>query len=598
MQPFEMLQRNVTREAWERANRTLVGKMLAEFMYEQMIVPKQTGPNQYEFLTNEGYRYAFSAEPRAFDSFDVDVATITCERNGEHLVISAPEFLVQLRQDIGMSVETTGHLVKEIQATLLADVHLLTNHSKTADEMIELSYEALEGEMSGHPWITYNKGRIGFGYDDYVRYAPEQKQAVHLLWIAVVKDRASFQSTASVSYEKLMEHELSEEERLHFRQQLKKRKLDPAHYVFMPVHSWQWENVIIQHFPKEIAQQEIVPVGVGSDSYLPQQSIRTFSNTSHRKKHHVKLPMSILNTLVYRGLPAERTVIAPRITTFIKEIADQDAFLQKTCRVILPGEIASINVAHSLYEKLPGAPYQYLEMLGVIWRESIYSYLEEGEQAITLAALHHVGSDGRPLIQRFMEKSGLTAEDWVKELFHVLMPPLLHYMYQYGVVFSPHGQNTILVLKNGAPHRLAVKDFVDDVNISDQPFPELADLAPELKAVLRSEPPEGLTQFIFTGLFICNFRYVSQLLHRKDVLDEMVFWQLLAAEISKYQQQFPELAERFELFSLFRPQFTKLCLNRNRMVDYGYEDGEDRPHASHYGKVTNVLAQFAPARIV
>ncbi|GAA3331862.1 hypothetical protein GCM10020331_090090 [Ectobacillus funiculus] len=30
--------------------------------------------------------------------------------------------------------------------------------------------------MTGHPWITYNKGRIGFGYDDYIKYAPEQKK--------------------------------------------------------------------------------------------------------------------------------------------------------------------------------------------------------------------------------------------------------------------------------------------------------------------------------------------------------------------------------------------------------------------------------------
>ncbi|GAA3331859.1 hypothetical protein GCM10020331_090070 [Ectobacillus funiculus] len=33
----------------------------------------------------------------------------------------------------------------------------------------------------------------------------------------------------------------------------------------------------------------------------------------------MKLPMSILNTLVYRGLPSERTVIAPEVTAFMKK---------------------------------------------------------------------------------------------------------------------------------------------------------------------------------------------------------------------------------------------------------------------------------------
>ena len=78
-------------------------------------------------------------------------------------------------------------------------------------------------------------------------------------------------------------------------------------------------------------------------------------------------------------------------------------------------------------------------------------------------------------------------------------------MYQYGTVFSPHGQNTILVLKDHKPHRLAIKDFVDDVNISDQPLPELASLEEDLKEVLRSEPPEGLVQFILQACLFAIF---------------------------------------------------------------------------------------------
>lgn len=98
--------------------------------------------------------------------------------------------------------------------------------------------------------------------------------------------------------------------------------------------------------------------------------------------------MSILNTLVYRGLPAERTVIAPKITTYIKNIYENDSFLKEQCKVVLPGEVASLNVDHPYYSKLENVPYQYLEMLGGIWRESIYSYMEDGEKPITLASLY------------------------------------------------------------------------------------------------------------------------------------------------------------------------------------------------------------------
>ncbi len=135
-----------------------------------------------------------------------------------------------------------------------------------------------------------------------------------------------------------------------------------------------------------------------------------------------------------------------------------------------------------------------------------------------------------------------------------------------------------------------MKDFVDDVNVSREPLEELKDLPEDLKQVLRSEEPEGLCQFIFTGLFICHMRYLSDLLEQYHQYPEEVFWKKVRDTILAYQKRFPELQERFRLFDLLRPKFTKLCLNRNRMLDYGYEDDVDRPHASEYGKVTNALA--------
>src|SRR5699024_6212345 len=278
--------------------------------------------------------------------------------------------------------------------------------------------------------------------------------------------------------------ELGDEQVDRFREQLEAEGVNPDDYWLMPIHQWQWDRFIIPLFAEELAQRNIIPLGEGEDQYLPQQSIRTFVNISHKEKHHVKLPMSILNTMVYRGLPGERTVLAPKITEYIKGIQANDPFLRDECRVILPVEIASLNYDHPYYSHLPGVPYQYLEMLGSIWRESIYTYLEEGEKPITLAALLHVDADGTPFISKLIERSGLSVDEWVKRLSDVILPPILHFLYRYGLVFSPHGQNTILVLKDHIPHRLAVKDFVDDVNVSDQPLPELANLSDDLRTVL------------------------------------------------------------------------------------------------------------------
>lgn len=585
------METNVKKRHWEIANKRLLAKMIAEFLYEDMISAEKTD-GLYHLTLDGGTMYRFQAEERLMDSYWIDPDSIQIKTGGEWTnAKSAVAFLLELQKEIGIKPFTAAYLIEEYKRTLLADAHILaTQENQRTEALLEIDYAELEGEMTGHPWITYNKGRIGFSYTDYLQYAPEQKKKVKLDWIAVSKEKGSFHSIEEVQYEDLLKNELGDSLWVTFQKVLHEEGIQPEDYFFMPVHEWQWNHVLVPLFSEELFEKRIVYLGKGEDMYLPQQSIRTFVNMEDKMKYHVKLPMSILNTLVYRGLPSERVVLAPEITQHIQGIRDRDSFLRDTCRVVLPGEIASMNYAHPDYTKLQGAPYQFLEMLGVIWRESIYSFLDEGEQAITLAALLYVGEDGKSYALELAKKAGLNAEEWTKQLFDVLLPPLLHYLYQYGTVFSPHGQNTVVILKDSKPHRLAVKDFVDDVNISDQPLSELENISAELKSVLRSEAPEGLCQFIFTGLFVCHFRYLADILHRSGELDEAVFWNMLRETILSYQAQFPELKERFELFDLLRPSFKKLCLNRNRMIEYGYGDGDDRPHASEFGRVKNPLA--------
>ncbi|WP_429662793.1 IucA/IucC family protein [Bacillus gobiensis] len=586
----------LTEKAWQEADRKLLAKMLQEFMYEEIITPtllsKKEDTYYYEWRDKKGTVYRFEAKPRLFDSFHILVESIDVNLIEDTDIPLSLGLLLSIQEEGKMTGSTAGHLVKEYMHTLVADTHL-KEKAKSSAQLTELGYAELEGEMTGHPWITYNKGRIGFGYDDYVHYAPEQKKKVNLSWIAVHQNIGTFHSVDGLAYEHVIEQELAQEKRERFGKRLSTLGVNDTDYYFMPIHSWQWNQTIVSMFAAEIAKNEIIPLGEGEDEYLPQQSIRTFVNLTNKEKFHVKLPMSILNTLVYRGLPSERTVIAPDVTKFMKNILENDAYLKETCRLGLLGEVATMNVNHRTFHQLKGAPYQYLEMLGVVWRESIYKELSDNEHAITLAALLHVDQEGIPFVSQLIEKSGLSVEEWVQKLTNSVLPPLLHYLYQYGTVFSPHGQNTVLVLKNYTPERIIMKDFVDDVNISDQPFQELAGLSAELKKVLRTEQPEGLTQFILTGLFICHFRYLSDILQENEQFSEHRFWNIVREEILSYQQKFPQLQERFELFDLLRPSFTKLALNRNRMFDYGYEDGDDRPHASEYGTVANALHEVA-----
>ncbi|WP_436739286.1 IucA/IucC family protein [Streptomyces sp. BBFR102] len=593
----------LTADAWRRAERRLLAKMLGEFAYEEIIEPHPLtppGPGGADHVlvlggTGEA-ELRFRARRWAYGHWQVEAGSVTLSEGG-----GAPrpygdplDFLVRARPLLRLEGDTLGHVLRELTRTLAADTRLDAT-ALTAAELADLDYAALEGHQTGHPWLVLNKGRIGFSAEDCARWAPEARRPARLPWIAVHTSLAAYRGVPGLDAETLYRGELDEATRELFAATLRERGLDPGAYLYLPVHPWQWDDTVVPLFAPAVADRRIVPLSADPDERLPQQSIRTFLNRSDPRRRTVKLPLSILNTLVWRGLPTERTLAAPAVTQWMRGLRDQDPYLRDECRVILLGEVASVTVAHPVYDRLPEVPYQFKELLGAIWREPLTGHLDPGERARTLASLIHTDRDGRAFTAELVARSGLAPRDWLRRLFAALLPPLLHFLHQYGTVFSPHGENAIVVFdEDDVPTRLAVKDFVDDVNISSVPLPEHAAMPDEVRAVLLTESPGFLPQFIHSGLFVGVFRYLAPLCATQLGVPEADFWQLVRAEIIRHQTRFPHLKERYELFDLFAPEIERLCLNRNRLHVDGYRDRAARPHAAVHGTVPNPLHAEPP----
>ncbi|MFD6248637.1 IucA/IucC family protein [Streptomyces roseolus] len=575
--------------AWARAGARTLAKALGEFAYEEILEPVAEGPEspgRYTLALDDGTPLAFAARRGAYGSWRVDPDTITLD--GRPLT-DPLDLLVRARRLLGLDGATLGHLIRELSTTLAAEARL-DHTALPADRLADLSYAELEGHQTGHPWLVLNKGRIGFSAGDAARWAPEARRATRLPWIAVSNRIAAYRGVAALATpERLYAGELDAPVLDAFRAELTARGLDPDAYLLLPVHPWQWDEILLPLYAPAIASGAVVPLPADTDLRLPQQSIRTFLNTSRPDRHTVKLPLSVLNTLVWRGLPTERTLAAPAVTAWVHGLRDADPFLREECGVVLLGEVASVTVEHPLYDRLPEVPYQYKELLGAIWREPLR--LPPGERARTLASLLHTDPEGRAFVAELVERSGLAPAVWLRHLFAALLPPLLHFLYRYGTVFSPHGENAIVVYdEQDVPVRLAIKDFVDDVNISAHPLPEHDAMPEDVRAVLLTEEPGFLTQFIHSGLFVGVLRYLTPLCEEQLGVPEADFWALVRAEILRHQERFPELKERFELFDLLTPRIERLCLNRNRLHMDGYRDRPDRPHAAVHGTVPNPLA--------
>jgi siderophore synthetase component len=567
----------------------MIAKSLAEFAYEELLTPVADGEGWTVDVSGDVH-YRFRARRGAYDAWHVDAASV--ERvweGGTDPAEDMLQFLLDAHTVIGVSGDTAGHLVRELTATLAADAAGAASAIDAA-ALAELGYAELEGHQSGHPWIVPNKGRLGFSASDARGYAPEARQPLRLPWLAVHRDLAQYRAVPDLPESRLYAEHLDPATVERFRRVLTARGLDPDAHLWLPVHPWQWDETIATLFAPDLAAGRIVWLGEAEDRHLAQQSVRTFVNLDRPSRRTVKLPLSVLNTLVWRGLPSERTLAAPAVTHWVLGLRESDPFLRDECRVIMLGESASVTVRHPVLEELPGVPYQYRELLGAIWREPLAAHLVEGERARTLAALLHVDPAGRPFVAELIERSGLAPRVWLRRLFHAMLPPLLHCLYKYGLVFSPHGENAIVVFdEHDVPVRLAIKDFVDDANISDRPLPELDDLPADVAAVLLREAPDYLCQFIHAALFVGHHRYLADLAATHLGIPQPGFWALIREEILEHQQAFPDLTDRFELFDLLTPRIDRLCLNRNRLLLDGYQDRPTRPHVSAHGTVPNAL---------
>ncbi|MEU8892997.1 IucA/IucC family siderophore biosynthesis protein [Streptomyces sp. NPDC048442] len=625
----------LTAAGWDRVSRRLLAKTLAEFAYEEIIEPvpatapaptadeatsgtrsgatsgtgsgatsgtgsgvtsgrRGTPCAPYTLRLDNGEILSFRARRSSYGSWQVDPDTIGMRHPDDHSGFrpfhDPVQFLALARRLLALDGATLGHLVRELTATLAADARL-DHTALPAARLADLGYAELEGHQTGHPWLVLNKGRVGFSAQDAATWAPEARRATRLPWIAVSTALARYQGVPSLADpEQLYARELDATARASFDAILQGRGLNPASYLYLPVHPWQWDESILPLFAPVIARGDIVPLPADGDLRLPQQSIRTFLNVSRPDRHTVKLPLSVLNTLVWRGLPTERTVAAPAVTAWVQGLQAADPFLKEECRVVLLGEVASVAVEHPVYDHLPEAPYQYKELLGAIWREPLADRLDPGERARTLAALLHTDPQGRAFVAELVDRSGTDPAGWLRHLFGALLPPLLHFLYRYGTVFSPHGENAIVVFdEHDVPARLAIKDFVDDVNVSAEPLPEHADMPEDVRRTLLTEPSSFLPQFIQSGLFIGVFRYLAPLCEEQLGVAEEEFWSLVRAEILRYHARFPELKDRFETFDLLTPRLERLCLNRNRLHTDGYRDRPHRPHAAVHGTVPNPL---------
>ncbi|EGA64930.1 IucA/IucC family protein [Vibrio brasiliensis] len=541
---------------WPLANQRMVAKIISEFAYEQAFRFEQDAQGYTLKLANQ-VSYQFQGSENIWGQVLIEPGSIVRQPQQS---ISAALLMRDLQSLLNMTDDAFAEHLEDLNATLLSDCKLMQRkEALTARDLALLPCEQQQTYFDGHPKFAFNKGRRGWGSDDLKLYAPESERAFQLGWVAVEHSILQLATNDSVSWQELLNASMNESERKTLDSIVASYGVDIADYSYVPVHPWQWSNKLSLLFIREMAEKKLIYLGEFGDQFLPQLSLRTLSNITRPDSYDIKLPLTIMNTSCYRGIPGRYILAGPTASDWIESVFSSDPLLVEKQAEVLQ-EPAAAFAAQADYQLLEQAPYRYHELLGVIWRESAASKLKQGEQAILMAALMESDNQGNPLIAEYIERSGVSVETWLSKMFDAVVIPYYHLLCKYGVSLIAHGQNVTLVLENDLPKRILLKDFQGDMRLVDSDYPEQATLESSVKEVTVRLEEELIIHDLQTGHFVTTLRFISPLVAKLG-FSESQFYALLGQRIKAYMAQQPDYQHRFSKFDLFKPRILRIGLN-------------------------------------
>ena len=513
----------------ERVLRQLVGALLFERVLEPRAAELDGTPGLEWESGGVQFRCGGSAGP--FGRLRIVPGSVLMHVPGGQWVPADPRPLVEgLPTPAAYKVSLLAELDRTVALCRWNDANLPRTPRRG------MSFADLEGALEeGHPYHPCFKARLGFDEDDHAAFGPEAGRTFRLVWLLV--ERSHLDQDLGGDEEAFWRAELGGRtwEELDARRAAAGRSA--ADYGFLPVHPWQWRSLRDRELAGWLADGRALALGPLGDRYRASQSVRTVMNVDDPRKADVKLAMNIVNTASRRTIVPHSVCTGPAISRWLTKVVESDPFFDQVCPLTLRTEYAGIIADRD--GPLAG-------QLAVLWRRSVAEALREGEAAVPFNMLMVVETDGEPFISDWVGKFGLLP--WLERLFEIAILPVWHLLACHGIAVEAHGQNMVLVHRDGWPERLILRDFHESVEyvpefLKDREnVPDFAELNP----VYRDAPPDrfywsdrldALRELVMDTLFIYNLTEVSHLLNLHYGLPEPVFWRKVHDCLERYARR-------------------------------------------------------------
>ncbi|MGP5921405.1 GNAT family N-acetyltransferase [Brachybacterium alimentarium] len=635
---------HLSRGTAARAHRHLVAKALSEFAHERLIAPRADAASaqadaatQVDALMQADARrpgddpapsaatpaptqpmqatgadpaverrwllelgetvYTFRARVLPLEHWLVEEASIVRRVNDLPQPLDAQQLILDLQESLGIPEDLLSTYLEELASTFATGAAKLDDAQEgrrpTSGELVGADLQTVEAAMTeGHPGFLANNGRIGYSLSDYRAYAPETGSRTRLFWVAARRSLSHLAVGHGLDEQEHLHQALSTEELDAFTDRLACRGLDPSDYHLLPLHPWQAEHRLPITFAADIARDDLVPLGPGGDEFQAQQSLRTFFNRTRPGAPYVKVALAIQNMGFLRGLSPHYMRDTPAINDWVAALVAEDPTFADAGFSVLR-ERAALGYTGDAYHRTTGTnPHR--KMLAALWRENPVPLLEDGEQALTMAALLHRDHEGTALVTELIRASGLSPQEWLDRYLSAYLYPLVHALLAHDVVFMPHGENLILRVRDHVVTGAFMKDIGEETAVlGERPLPVGVARIRALGADGAPLPGHEKALSVFTDMFDGVLRHLSGILDADGMLPATEFWDLVAAVLDRYESDHPATAKGLAGDVDLRARtFSHSCLNRLQlrntlqMVDIGDQSAS----LLHAGRMDNPVA--------
>ncbi|MFE5320881.1 IucA/IucC family protein [Paenibacillus sp. NPDC056579] len=309
------------------------------------------------------------------------------------------------------------------------------------------------------PFHPVAKAKGGWTEADYRAYSAESGQPVKLQWLAVKREyllhgSGNAERGASFGPADLL---LTADERAGIDEAMKKLGLSPEEYTALPAHPWQLEAVLPKMLPHELDSGIYIPLGVEAGNYVSTSSARSLAPLDGGAQH-VKLPLGIVSLGAVRYLPAVHMMNSERGQRLLEQARERDQVLK---------EHLSLCDETNWWAYVPengdlfADPPRHLSALvrgyppHLIGREDTRLIPMSALSVLRPIGAHHIFDDWMRL-RSFPE----TAESAILLFREVCVQfgQIVLRLFRLGVVPEIHGQNVLLVLREGKLAGMLLRD--------------------------------------------------------------------------------------------------------------------------------------------